>query len=338
MEECVTAFEDLKQYLSSPPILSKPEKEEVLYAYLVVTDYVVSLVLVRSEEVAPLFSGSHYSGAYPTSFASSSKEIRLYRGQILVDFVVEFAEGLLEKEEKGLGMMVASAIVVLPWEVYADGATNRKGARIGILLITPEKLVMEKSMRLSFLAANNEAKYEALLAEVAMVKQLGGDVVDLYSDFRLVVSQVNGEFKARDERLQRYLARVQRVRAQFKSFALKQIPRGQNAHAESLAMLATSLKSKLPWLVIVKDMVSSSLIREPVVGVHSIQVGLSWMDPIVTFLKQGLLPDDKDEAKKVRRSASRYWLSEEQKLYKRSYSRPYLLCVQSSRALVGGIT
>ena len=51
------------------------------------------------------------------------------------------------------------------------------------------------------------------------------------------------------------------------------------------------------------------------------------MDPIVTFLKQGLLPEDKCEAKKVHRSALRYWLSEEQKLYKRSYLGPYLLCV-----------
>ena len=49
-EECVTAFEDLKQYLSNPPILSKPEKEEVLYAYLAVTDYVANLVLVRNND------------------------------------------------------------------------------------------------------------------------------------------------------------------------------------------------------------------------------------------------------------------------------------------------
>ena len=47
-EKCVVAFEELKQYLSNPPILSRPEKEEVLYAYLAVTDYAVSLVLVRN--------------------------------------------------------------------------------------------------------------------------------------------------------------------------------------------------------------------------------------------------------------------------------------------------
>ena len=50
IEVCVVAFEELKQYLSSPPILSRPEKEEVLYAYLVITNYVVSLVLVRNKD------------------------------------------------------------------------------------------------------------------------------------------------------------------------------------------------------------------------------------------------------------------------------------------------
>ena len=50
IEECVVAFEELKQYLSSPPILFRPEKEEVLYAYLAITNYAVSLVLVKNKD------------------------------------------------------------------------------------------------------------------------------------------------------------------------------------------------------------------------------------------------------------------------------------------------
>ncbi|XP_075636621.1 uncharacterized protein LOC142608844 [Castanea sativa] len=223
--------------------------------------------------------------------------------------------------------MVASAIVVLPWEVYADGASNQKGTRIEIVLITPEKLVMEKLLPLGFLATNNEAEYKTLLSRVAMVKQLEGDVVELYSNSRLVVGQVNGEFKARDERMQRYLARVHRVRAQYKSFALKQIPRAQNSHVDSLAMLATSLGLSLPWVVVVEEMNSSSLTGVSLDRVYSLYMGMSWMDPIVSFLKQGVLLENKCEAEKVRRSAPRYWLSGDQKLYKRSHSRPYLLCV-----------
>ena len=73
------------------------------------------------------------------------------KGQILADFVAEFTEGAIEKEEKALGIMITLDIVVFPWEVCIDRASNRKGARIGIVLITPKKLIMEKSLQLGFL-------------------------------------------------------------------------------------------------------------------------------------------------------------------------------------------
>ena len=51
------------------------------------------------------------------------------------------------------------------------------------------------------------------------------------------------------------------------------------------------------------------------------------MDPIVLFLKEDVLPEDKYEADKVWRKAPRFWLFEDQKLYKRSFFGPYLLCI-----------
>ena len=74
-----------------------------------------------------------------------------------------------------------------------------------------------------------------------MVRLLGGKMVELNSDSRLIMGQVNGNFEAWDERMQGYLAKVQNARAQFKSFILKQIPKGKNSHTNSLAMFATSL-------------------------------------------------------------------------------------------------
>ena len=51
------------------------------------------------------------------------------------------------------------------------------------------------------------------------------------------------------------------------------------------------------------------------------------MDSIIQFLKEDILPEERIEVDKVRRKAIRYWLSENQKQYKHSFSRPYLLCV-----------
>ena len=58
---------------------------------------------------------------------------------------------------------------------------------MGLVLISPEKITIEKSLRLGFLATNNEAKYETLLIEMAMVQKMGGKILEMFSDSRLVV-------------------------------------------------------------------------------------------------------------------------------------------------------
>ena len=46
-EECTLAFQQLKEYLSRPPIMSSLEVDEVLFVYIAVAPHAVSLVLVR---------------------------------------------------------------------------------------------------------------------------------------------------------------------------------------------------------------------------------------------------------------------------------------------------
>ena len=127
--------------------------------------------------------------------------------------------------------------------------------------------------------------------------------------------------------MQGYLIKVRHAQSCFKSFSLRQIPRGQNSYVDSLAMLATSSRLNLPRIIIIEDLVAPSHDDQFPIRVHNIQVGPRWMDPLVSFLKGGLLPEDKSEAGKICRKAPQYWLSEKQKLYKRSYSGLYLLCV-----------
>lgn len=123
-------------------------------------------------------------------------------------------------------------------------AANQKGS--GVELVSPEKITKERSLRLSFPATNNEAEYEALLAGMIMVKRLGGKAVEIFSNLRLVVEQINGDFEARDQRMQRYLSKIRRLQSNFEAFSIKQIPRSKNSHADSLAILATSSGQGLP--------------------------------------------------------------------------------------------
>ena len=106
--------------------------------------------------------------------------------------------------------------------------------------MSPEKVVIEKSLRLDFSTTNNEAEYETLLVGMAMVQKMGGKFMKLFSNSRLVVSQVREEFDTKDERMQGYLSQVKCLQLKFDSFDLLHVPRSGNTHADSLAMLATS--------------------------------------------------------------------------------------------------
>ena len=111
---------------------------------------------------------------------------------------------------------------------------------MGLVLISPKRIIIEKSLRLGFSATNNEAEYEALLVGMTIVQRMKGKAVKIFSNSRLVVSQVNGELEARDVRMQEYLNQVKHLQFWFESFNLLHVPRSGNTHADSLATLATS--------------------------------------------------------------------------------------------------
>ena len=159
-----------------------------------------------------------------------------------------------------------------------------------------------------------------------MVQRMGGKSIKLFSDSRLVVGQVRGEFEAKDERMQGYLSQVKCLQLKFDSFDLLHVPRSGNVHANSLAMLATSLAQHLPRVILVEDLYRPTEARE-VAQIHQIRVVPSWMDSIIRFLREDILPEEKVEVDKIRRKATSYWLSEDHKLSKRSFSGPYLLYV-----------
>ena len=195
-----------------------------------------------------------------------------------------------------------------------------------LVLVSPKRITIEKSLRLNFLAINNEAEYETLLIGM-MVQKRGGKAVRVFSDSKLVVGQVRGDLEARDSRMQEYLCQIRIIQEKFEVFDLSHIPRSGNTHANSLATLATSSAQDLPRVVIVEDLYTHTSTYHGIPWIHQIKLGPSWMDSISLFLENDVLPEEKSEADKVPRKAPRFWLSEYRKLYKRSFSGPYLLCV-----------
>ena len=371
--------------------MSRPEVDEVLFAYITVASHAVSLVLIRDDngvqkpvyyvsksiheaEVRyfplerailavvhatrkpPHYFQSHtvvvltqlplksllWSADYTGRIAKwgtilGGFDIKYMhrtsiKGQVLADLVVEFTEIPVEEkvEEQNMDGKSVGVIFVqelLSWKVYVDGATDHRRSGVGLVLISPKGITIEKSLRLGFSATNNEAEYETLLVGMIMVQKLRGKVVEVFFDSRLVVGQVQGELEPRDPRMQEYLNQVRHLQYGFESFNLSQVPRSRNTHADSLATLATSSAQSLPRVILIEDLCNPTKVERNMVHVHQIKVGPSWMDSIVLFFKEDVLPEDKFEADKVRRKAPRFWLTKNQKLYKRSFSGLYLLYV-----------
>ena len=122
----------------------------------------------------------------------------------------------------------------------------------------------------------------------------------------MVVGQVRGELEARDERMQGYLSQVRLLQSKFESFSLLHVPRSGNTYADCLAMLATSSMQSLPRVILIEDLCKLTKVKRKVVYVHQVRVGPSWMDPIILFLRDDILLEDKSEADKVRRKAPRF--------------------------------
>ena len=111
---------------------------------------------------------------------------------------------------------------------------------MGMVIVSPDKITIKKSLRLGFSATNNKAEYKALLIGVAMFQKMGGKDVEVFLDSRLIVRQVKGEMEARDLRMQGYLNQAQHLQFGFELFTIQQILRSSNTHTNSLATLATS--------------------------------------------------------------------------------------------------
>ena len=110
------------------------------------------------------------------------------KGQVLADFDAEFSP----KND----MEMVCHVENRSWRVFIDGASSAMGAGAGIVIITPEGIRSEHSFRLGFKASNNETEYKALISGLKTAFEFGARDVEVYSDLRLVVNQVQGSFKA----------------------------------------------------------------------------------------------------------------------------------------------
>ena len=199
---------------------------------------------------------------------------------------------------------------------------------MGIIIVTPDGEMLRYIVRLKFLATNNEAEYEGILMGLRLEKALGAKKLFIQSDSKLVIGQIKEEYEAKEERMQKYLKLIKHLAQEFDKLEFVQVPRGQNMAANEIAKMASSEEGSTS---IELDMPIQKRPSIEEVPTFAIQSTINWMTPIVSFLQDGHLPHDAEEAKKIKKRATKFTILNDV-LYRRGFSMPYLKCADEDEA------
>ena len=120
---------------------------------VVLTQLPLKLILRSADYTGRIAKWGTILGAFDIKYMPRTS----IKGQVLADLVAEFAEcpEEMEGENQKLDGRLVGVISVqcpMPWELYVDEAVNQRGSGVGLVLVSPEKITIEKSLRLSFLA------------------------------------------------------------------------------------------------------------------------------------------------------------------------------------------
>ncbi|GKV42163.1 hypothetical protein SLEP1_g49600 [Rubroshorea leprosula] len=351
-QECQATFDELKSYLSSPPLLTKAKDGEILYLYLGISDEAISSILVREEakQQKPIYYiSSVLHGAelrYPIA-EKAALAVILQKPECsgrLIKWAVELGEFEITFQQRSAVRAQALADFIVEctpgnsiptpepndWTLYVDGASSSKGSGAGALLIGPDGYRSEHALKFNFDATNNMAEYEALLLGLQLALELKLSAIQVYSDSQLVVNQINSICEVVDPVMVKYVALVAKLKCKFQKFCLSKIPQTKNEQADSLSKFASDSSSH-SRSVFVEVLNEPSFVKPRVMEISTDPGTPSWTNPILSFLREGIVPEDRQEAMKLRRKASRY-TPVDGILYKRSFSLPLLRCLNPYEA------
>jgi hypothetical protein len=180
--------------------------------------------------------------------------------------------------------------------------------------------------RLDFSCTNNITEYEALLLGLRKLKAMGIGRAILKTDSQVISGHVDKSSKARDPKLEKYLDTVRRLEASFEGFSVKNIPRGENEHADLLAKSAAQ-GLPLPSEVFFETIKAPSveLMERAVLAISPVH-SEDWRTEIISFLQGNCLLDDEVYNKRME-ARTRPYVMIEGELYKHGVCSPLLKCL-----------
>jgi ribonuclease HI len=245
------------------------------------------------------------------------------QSQALADFIADWTPGAQEEEANK---------DVEAWTVFCDSSWGTFRAGAAAVLVAPSKVRTCYAIRLDFSCTNNIAEYGALLLGLRKLKAMGIRRAVLKTDCQVISGHVDKICKARDPKLEKYLDTVRRLEASFKGFSVKNIPRGENEHADLLAKSAAQglpLPSEVFFETIRPP--SVELLERAVLTISHVH-SEDWRTEIISFLQGNCLSDDEVYNKRIEARTRPYGIIEGE-LYKHGVCSPLLKCMSRTEGI-----
>ncbi|WP_069649350.1 ribonuclease HI family protein [Caloranaerobacter ferrireducens] len=129
--------------------------------------------------------------------------------------------------------------------IHTDGGSRGNPGFAGIGVIIYDELnntVLELSQYIG-VQTNNVAEYKALVRALELAYEMGIKDIELYMDSELVVKQIKGEYKVKNERMKPFYEIASSLISQFDNFSIYHVRREKNKRADELANIAMDTKS-----------------------------------------------------------------------------------------------
>ncbi|GJT50087.1 reverse transcriptase domain-containing protein [Tanacetum coccineum] len=223
------------------------------YPIAVITDQPIKQIISRPDVAGRLQKWSVMLGEQNITFWPRTS----MKGQILTDF-------LIEKLDKSPSNTLVVETPQEPWTVFTDESSCVDGSDAGLILTSPDGTEFTYALRFLFTASNNEAEYEALIAGLWIMPQMGVRNVHVRVDSKLVANQVLGAYVTKEENMIKYLEKVKSLVSSFASFFISQVPQSQNKKGDALSKIASTNFAHLSKQVLVKILKEKSIQEEEV--------------------------------------------------------------------------
>ena len=154
----------------------------------------------------------------------------------MANFVAEWTEAELPKEYGAYSN----------WIMHFDGSKMLAGLGAGVVLTSPTGDTVQYVLQILYTDSNDAAKYEALLHGLRMAVSMGIQRLEVHGDSNLAITQINGDFDAKDPKMVAYRNAVLKISSRFEGLEFHYVARENNQAADILACIGAKRDAVTP--------------------------------------------------------------------------------------------